>query len=199
MWTYSLFLVSVVGAGRSGNNIWFFGFKRIYSGELLVNKEKLIGKDKLSETGKDFKKCLVIGGAGMLGFEVAKQLYEDGKEVSILDLVPFNDTRFKGYIGDIRSKEDIKKACVGAGHAGLADYVDVVFQTAAAVWDTKTPADVYDEVNVQGNINVIDVCRELGIKKLVYSSTIDVVVDGRKPIVYGDETLPYPKKLPKDH
>jgi nucleoside-diphosphate-sugar epimerase len=50
-----------------------------------VNKEKLIDKDKLSETGKDFKKCLVIGGAGMLGFEVAKQLYEDGKEVSILE------------------------------------------------------------------------------------------------------------------
>ncbi len=61
---------------------------------------------------KDFKKCLVIGGAGMLGFEIAKQLYEDGKEVIILDLVPFNDNRFKGYMGDIRNREDIKKACI---------------------------------------------------------------------------------------
>jgi nucleoside-diphosphate-sugar epimerase len=142
------------------------------------------------DTDKDFKKCLVIGGSGMLGFEIAKQLHDDGKEVSILDLVPFNDSRFKEHIGDIRNREDVKRACDG---------VDIVFQTAAAVWDTKTPPRVYDDVNVQGNINVIDVCRELGIKKLVYSSTIDVVVDGRKPIVNGDESLSYPKKLPKDH
>ena len=142
------------------------------------------------DTGKDFKKCLVIGGAGMLGFEIAKQLHCDGKEVRILDLLPFNDNRFKEHIGDIRNREDVNKACDG---------MDIVFQTAAAVWDTKTPPRVYDDVNVQGNINVIDVCRELGIKKLVYSSTIDVVVDGRKPIVNGDESLPYPEKLPKDH
>jgi nucleoside-diphosphate-sugar epimerase len=161
-----------------------------------MDKYELIKTDKLTEKDKDFKKCLVIGGAGMLGFEIAKQLYEDGKEVSILDLVPFNDIRFKGYVGDIRNREDIKKACAGADGTG---YTDVVFQTAAAVWDTKTPPEVYDEVNVQGNKNVIDVCLELGIKKLVYSSTIDVVVDGRKPIVYGDESLPYPEKLPKDH
>ena len=64
----------------------------------------------------------------MLGFEIAKQLYRDGKEVSILDLVPFNDNRFKEHIGDIRNREDIKKAC---------EDVDIVFQTAAAVWDTK--------------------------------------------------------------
>lgn len=138
----------------------------------------------------DFKKCLVIGGSGMLGFEIAKQLHDDGKEVSILDLVPSNDSRFRECIGDIRNREDIKKACDG---------VDIVFQTAAAVWDIKTPRQVYDEVNVQGNINVIETCRELGIKKLVYSSTIDVVVDGRKPIRNGDESLPYPKKLPGDH
>lgn len=138
----------------------------------------------------DFKKCVVIGGSGMLGFEIAKQLYSREKEVTILDLVPFGDKRFKGYIGDIRNPEHIRKACRDA---------DIVFQTAAAVWNTNTPPRVYDEVNVQGNLNVIEVCRELGIKKLVYSSTIDVVVDGRKPIVNGDESLPYPAKLPRDH
>src|SRR5659263_207825 len=87
------------------------------------------------DTDKDFKKCLVIGGAGMLGFEIAKQLNDDGKEVSILDLMPFNDNRFKEHVGDIRNREDVKRACDG---------VDIVFQTAAAVWDTKTPPGVYD-------------------------------------------------------
>jgi len=74
----------------------------------------------------------------------------------------------------------------------------VVFQTAAAVWDTKTPKHMYEAVNVQGNRTVVNVCRELGIRRLVYTSTIDVVVDGRKPIVDGDESLPYPKKMPRD-
>ncbi len=45
---------------------------------------------------------------------------------------------------------------------------------------------------------MVEVCRELGIRRLVYTSTIDVVVDGRRPIVYGDESLPYPKRMPKD-
>ncbi len=39
---------------------------------------------------------------------------------------------------------------------------------------------------------MVDACRELGIRRLVYTSTIDVVVDGRRPIVDGDESLPYP-------
>ena len=76
--------------------------------------------------------------------------------------------------------------------------MDVVFQTAAAVWDMRTPARVYEEVNVGGNRLVVDVCRELGIRRLVYTSTIDVVVDGRRPIVDGDESLPYPRRLPRD-
>ncbi|MDZ7837601.1 MAG: hypothetical protein U5N58_06420 [Actinomycetota bacterium] len=34
--------------------------------------------------------------------------------MTILDLVPFGDRRFKGYIGDIRNPGDIRKACRGA-------------------------------------------------------------------------------------
>lgn len=137
----------------------------------------------------DFKKCLVIGGAGMLGYEIAKQLLNEGKEVKILDLVPLNDSRFEEHVGNICKSEDVKKACSG---------VDVVFQTAAEVWDPKKPASLYEDVNIRGNQIVIDTCRELKIGRLVYSSTMDVVVDGKKPIVDGDESLPYPKKEPKD-
>jgi nucleoside-diphosphate-sugar epimerase len=36
------------------------------------------------------------------------------------------------------------------------------------------------------------------VRRLVYTSTIDVVVDGRRPIVDGDESLDYPKRLPRD-
>jgi sterol-4alpha-carboxylate 3-dehydrogenase (decarboxylating) len=143
-------------------------------------------------TGKinEFKSCTIIGGAGMLGLEIAKQLHAEGKKIRILDLVNSGENIFEEYVGDIRNMEDIVRACQGS---------DVVFQTAAAVWDPKTPAHIYDEVNLLGNRNVIEACRELKIKRLVYSSTIDVVVDGRKPITDGDESLPYPAKMPKDN
>ncbi len=138
---------------------------------------------------RDFQRCLVIGGAGMLGFEIVKQLAAAGKQMRILDTQPAPEPLCEARVGDIRSREDVEAACAG---------VDVVFQTAAAVWDVRTPARVYDEVNVGGNRLVVEVCRKLGIQRLVYTSTIDVVVDGRRPIVDGDESLPYPRRLPRD-
>ena len=125
----------------------------------------------------------------MLGYEIALQLLNEGKKVRILDLVTANDDRFEEYIGDIRNPEDVKKACKG---------VDIVFQTAAAVWNPRTPEHVYEEVNIKGNRLVIDTCKELGIGKLVFTSSMDVVVDGRKPIIEGDESLPYLAKEPRD-
>ena len=140
-----------------------------------------------------FGHCLVIGGAGMLGFEIARQLVAAGNKVRILDLrplpEPLSSALCEARMGDIRSRSDVGTACEG---------VDVVFQTAAAVWDPETPARVYDQVNVAGNHLVVDVCRERGIRRLVYTSTIDVVVDGRRPIIDGDESLPYPARMPRD-
>lgn len=143
----------------------------------------------VTETTRPFRRCLVIGGAGMLGFEIVRQLLAAGKEVRVLDLEPVPDDRCWSLVGDIRSRADVEAACDG---------VDVVFQTAAAVWKVGTPDEVYEQVNVAGNRLVLDVCREQGIQRMVYTSTIDVVVAGRKPIVYGDESLPYPRRLPRD-
>lgn len=125
----------------------------------------------------------------MLGYEIVRQLVAAGKRVRVLDLERVSGNGCSARVGDIRCRADVEEVCAGA---------EVVFQTAAAVWNVDTPAHVYDEVNVHGNRVVIAVCREQGIERLVYTSTIDVVVDGRKPIVDGDESLPYPRRLPAD-
>jgi len=138
---------------------------------------------------QDFDRCTVIGGSGMLGFEIVKQLVAAGKKVKILDLQAPPEDICEARLGDIRSLIDVIEACVDA---------EVVFQTAAAIWDMRNPARLYEEVNVTGNRIVVQACRELSVTRLVYTSTIDVVVDGRKPIVDGDETLPYPRRMPKD-
>ncbi|MCG3222463.1 MAG: NAD-dependent epimerase/dehydratase family protein [Candidatus Heimdallarchaeota archaeon] len=135
-------------------------------------------------------RCLVIGGAGMLGYEIVSQLMKEGHFIRVLDLVPVDIEGVETLVGDIRNLDDVEAACEG---------IDTVFQTAAAVWDPGTPRSVYDEVNVVGNQNVIDTCIKFGVPRFVYTSTLDVVVDGKKPIVYADESLPYPRKLPKDN
>jgi sterol-4alpha-carboxylate 3-dehydrogenase (decarboxylating) len=130
-----------------------------------------------------------MGGSGMLGFEIVRQLVDQGKEVRILDLQPPPEPICEFVRGDIRNPEDLCAACRA---------VEVVFQTAAAVWDRRIPARTYREVNVEGNRRVIDACLELGIRRLVYTSTLDVVMDRGRPIVDGDESLPYPERLPRD-
>ncbi len=141
---------------------------------------------------RPFTRCLVIGGSGMLGFEIVRQTVAAGVETRILDLQRSPESVCDYLEGDIRSRADIEKACEGLGED------DVVFQTAAAVWDPRTDDGVYEQVNVEGNRLVLDVCRDRGVRRLVYTSTIDVVVEGRRPIVDGDESLPYPKRLPRD-
>ncbi len=137
-----------------------------------------------------YRRCTVIGGAGMLGWEMVKQLLASGKEVTVLDLQRVPEDLCDALVGDIRNPDAVRAACRNS---------EVVFQTAAAVWEPGTPTGVYETVNVEGNRIAVSVCRELGIRRLVYTSTIDVVVDGRTPIVDGDESLPYPDRIPADH
>jgi nucleoside-diphosphate-sugar epimerase len=145
---------------------------------------------------KDFSRCLVIGGSGMLGLEIVRQLSASGKKVRVLDLEPLPEPvggahghSVERRIGDIRNPAVVSSAC---------EDMDVVFQTAAAVWNVTTPDRLYEEVNVEGNKHVVKACRAQGVHRLVYTSSMDVVVDGRTPIVDGDESLPYPSRMPKD-
>jgi sterol-4alpha-carboxylate 3-dehydrogenase (decarboxylating) len=137
----------------------------------------------------DNEAYLVIGGAGMLGYDIVTKLVLGGKKVRVLDKQALTDPRVETIVGDIRDAHAVRAAC--------AD-ISTVFQTAAAVWDPALPANVYDEVNVTGNQNVIEACLATGVSRLVFTSSMDVVVDGKKPIVKGDESLPYPIATPKD-
>ncbi|HUX51343.1 MAG TPA: NAD-dependent epimerase/dehydratase family protein [Spirochaetia bacterium] len=139
--------------------------------------------------GSGGERCLVIGGAGMLGYDIVTRLISGGHDVRVLDLAPVEDDRIELLLGDIRNAEQVNLACSG---------VDVVFQTAAAVWNPRLPRSNYAEVNIGGNRNVIEACRRNRVRRLVFTSSMDVVVDGRKPIVQGDESLQYPSRPPAD-
>ena len=132
--------------------------------------------------------CLVTGGAGMLGRAIVSQLLEMGKSVRIIDIEPAKNDRAEVIVGDIRDAAAVRRACNG---------VDTVFHTAAAVWDPKLPSKIYEETNAEGTKLIIDTCMQLGIPRLVYSSTLDVVLDGKHGHTQADESVPYPTDLKK--
>ena len=134
------------------------------------------------------KVCLVTGGAGMLGRAIVSQLLEKGQSVRIIDLEPAENSRAEMMLGDIRDAAAVRRAC--------AD-VDTVFHTAAAVWDPKLPLGLYEETNAKGTQIIIDACLQLGVPRLVYSSSLDVVLDGKCSHCLADESAPYPADVTK--
>lgn len=86
-------------------------------------------------------------------------------------------------IGDVSRKQDVEKALRGA---------DCVFHLASYGMSGKEMLQFgrVDEVNITGTCLVLDACVDLGISRLVYVSTYNVVFGG-KEILNGNETLPY--------
>ena len=145
---------------------------------------------------------LITGGAGFIGHALTGRLLEhmdeEGvngadallvpSEIRVFDIrrsVFATDPRVVSIIGDVRSLDALREACRG---------VDVVFHCAALVdWGQHTESLVQD-VNVTGTRNVIRACTQEGVRALVFTSTLDVVYAGR-PVIDGDETLPYPGRF----
>ena len=136
---------------------------------------------------------LITGGSGFLGAALVRELLKgpgEGtlapREVRILDTRPpgdLSDPRVRYLAGDIRSPEDLAEACEG---------VDLVFHCAALVEWGQAPRSLVHDINVNGTRNVIAAALGAGVAALVYTSTMDVIYDGRS-ITQGDETIPYPE------
>ncbi|KAM6905324.1 putative short-chain dehydrogenase/reductase family 42E member 2 [Xenentodon cancila] len=132
-------------------------------------------------------KVVVTGGGGYFGFRLVRELAGEGLSVILLDVnkppcdIP-DGAIF--YQGDVRDYSSLYKVCEG---------VDCIFHTAS--YGMSGPEQLRKEqvesVNVGGTNNVINVCKERSIPRLVYTSTINVVFTG-KPIEDGDEdSVPY--------
>ncbi|KAM9494481.1 putative short-chain dehydrogenase/reductase family 42E member 2 [Clarias gariepinus] len=128
------------------------------------------------------EKALVTGGAGFFGFRLGKALAMQGISVILLDLHQPRWELPDGAVflqGDVRDYDTLYKACAG---------VDCIFHTASYGMSgpEQLRKELVESVNVGGTNNVINVCCERGVSRLVYTSTVNVVFAGR-PIEDGDE------------
>ena len=107
----------------------------------------------------------IVGGAGFIGRRLAIGLRGAGHEVTIVDVVAPGSRDVRYRFADVRDRE-----ALGAALEGM----DVVYNLAAVHRDDVRPVSRYDEVNVGGADNLCGVCRELGVDRMIFTSTVAV-------------------------
>lgn len=107
----------------------------------------------------------VIGGSGFIGTRLIELLIEAGHTVTIVDIRNSEKYPELRKAGDVRKIEDIVSACRGC---------DTIYNLAAEHKDDVRPLSLYDDVNVQGARNVCIVAEQLGIQKIIFTSTVAI-------------------------
>ncbi len=140
-------------------------------------------------------KILVTGGAGFIGSHTCVELLENGYEIVILDnfsnskpealnrIKKITGKDFDFIKGDILNKADLEKAFT-------ENEIDAVIHFAGlkAVGESVQKPVEYYHNNITGTLMLIEVMREHGCKKIVFSSSATV---------YGmDNPVPYVETMP---
>src|SRR5690554_5427519 len=107
----------------------------------------------------------LIGGSGFVGTRLCKRLLDAGHEVRILDKndsISYPQLRVEA---DVRDIESLVKNLSG---------IEIVINLAAEHRDDVSPKSLYDDVNVTGAENVCIACTQMGIKKIIFTSSVAV-------------------------
>ena len=138
-------------------------------------------------------RALVTGGAGFIGSNLVDALVDRGDEVAVLDDLSSgkesNLERALGngvalHRGDIRNADDVQAAFEAFKPElvfHLAAQIDVRVSMARPGFDART--------NVEGTVNVLEAARQVGVRRLVFSSTGGAM--------YGEtDEIPTPETVP---
>jgi dihydroflavonol-4-reductase len=113
-------------------------------------------------------KALVTGAAGFIGSHVVRALMGAGHDVRALHLAGENLRNLRGLDvervpGDVTDAASLRRAMRGCDH---------VFHLAAvyALWSPDP--ELMHRVNVGGTRRVLEVARDLGVRRVVYTSSI---------------------------
>lgn len=113
-------------------------------------------------------KILVTGATGYVGQNLVFRLLTLGHTVHVLcrqtpEEELFNDSRIQIFSGDLLDRDSV--------HAAMEGCQQVYHVAAYARAWAKDPKTYY-KVNVQGTLNVLDVALNVGVEKVIYTSTV---------------------------
>ncbi|XP_009596407.1 3beta-hydroxysteroid-dehydrogenase/decarboxylase isoform X1 [Nicotiana tomentosiformis] len=154
----------------------------------------------VAEVGKELETCVVLGGRGFVGKWLVDRLLRVGNWiVRIADSLPslqlepsesllshaLSSGRASYFHVDVLHKSHIMKVIDGAS---VVFYMDSRDSYAHDFYICYT-------IVVQGAKNIITACQECKVKRLVYNSSAEVVLNSWQDIHGGDESLPYSSKF----
>lgn len=126
------------------------------------------------------KRILVTGADGFIGSHLTEELVRQGHDVRAL--VFYNSFNSWGWLDhtsdEIREKLQVISGDIRDPHGVKAamDGCQVVLHLAALIaipFSYRSP-DAYVDTNVRGTLNIVQAARELGIEKVVHTSTSEV-------------------------
>jgi UDP-glucuronate 4-epimerase len=141
---------------------------------------------------------LVTGGAGFIGSHVCDRLLRDGHSVWAFDeLNPFYDPQFKrANLREIQSLAkpfeffhgDITDAAALEEIFSAVKFDQVIHLAArAGVRPSLEQPALYQRVNVEGTVNVLEAARKSGVKKIIIASSSSVYgVNAKVPFSEND-------------
>lgn len=133
------------------------------------------------------EKVLVTGANGFLGSWVTKTLSEQGYDVHALvrqnsDLSEIKNINCKLVYGDVTDIESLRTHFQG---------MNAIFHLAGVIAYKASQRAAMEKVNVEGTRNVVNVCAELNIPRLVYLSSVVAIGAGLDAQANLNENSPY--------
>lgn len=143
------------------------------------------------------KTILITGGAGFIGSHLSERLLKEGNRVLAIDnfnnyydpVIKRNNVEevnktcidnniplenYKVFEGDIRDNEFLEKV--------FSNRIDSIMHLAAMAGVRPSIQDptLYYDVNITGTVNLLERCREKGIKQFVFASSSSVYGNNEK-------------------
>ena len=128
-------------------------------------------------------RALITGGSGYFGCLLRDRLLAGGSSVRVFDLIDVDDrpAAVEFVQGDIRDVVAVRRACEG---------VDVVYNNVAQVPLAKD-RELFWSVNCGGTENLLTAARDVGVRKIVHTSSSAVFgVPSKNPV--DDSVAPHP-------
>jgi dTDP-glucose 4,6-dehydratase len=141
------------------------------------------------------KKILVTGADGFIGSHLVERLVQLGYQPRAM--VQYNSFNSWGWLdhasrevkdsieifaGDVRDPHGVKKAMEGC------DWVMHLAALIAIPYSYHSP-DTYVDTNIKGTLNILQAARELGVEKIVHTSTSEVYGTARFVPIHEEHPL----------
>lgn len=142
-------------------------------------------------------KILLVGGCGFVGGHLAVAFLAKGWTVCVSDVTPLPSFLEEYTSSNPQWKHPLQYKRINLAHEGETESVVREFNPTVVISIAGWGMSTFDmlsprcwTINYEGTKTLVNVCKRLGVRRFIYTSTYNVVFHGQK-IENGDETMPY--------